>query len=157
MLTGFVKMIHWEKIRMIQSWTLWAFLKLQFSFIVIVWRKQVIQVCNALEQWINNDWIYIFGWINPLIYRHCMLEYCWICIFYFVPSILFNLVAPGFFSVGGDRKFSVLWIFGSILLCALAMLCKEQGITVLVSENMYTFETELQIKYSICYWHIYVR
>ncbi|XDV30346.1 hypothetical protein PO909_033281 [Leuciscus waleckii] len=32
---------------------------------------------------------------------------------------------------GGDRKFSVLWIFGSILLCAVAMLCKEQGITVL--------------------------
>ncbi|XP_043104212.1 protein O-mannosyl-transferase TMTC4 isoform X2 [Puntigrus tetrazona] len=32
---------------------------------------------------------------------------------------------------GGDKKFSVLWIFGSILLCAVAMLCKEQGITVL--------------------------
>uniref|UniRef100_A0A8C1ZMS3 dolichyl-phosphate-mannose--protein mannosyltransferase n=1 Tax=Cyprinus carpio TaxID=7962 RepID=A0A8C1ZMS3_CYPCA len=32
---------------------------------------------------------------------------------------------------GGDKKFSVLWIFSSILLCAVAMLCKEQGITVL--------------------------
>uniref|UniRef100_A0A671Q1B6 dolichyl-phosphate-mannose--protein mannosyltransferase n=1 Tax=Sinocyclocheilus anshuiensis TaxID=1608454 RepID=A0A671Q1B6_9TELE len=32
---------------------------------------------------------------------------------------------------GGDKTFSVLWIFGSILLCAVAMLCKEQGITVL--------------------------
>uniref|UniRef100_A0A8C1ZM94 dolichyl-phosphate-mannose--protein mannosyltransferase n=1 Tax=Cyprinus carpio TaxID=7962 RepID=A0A8C1ZM94_CYPCA len=41
---------------------------------------------------------------------------------------------------GGDKKFSVLWIFSSILLCAVAMLCKEQGITVLVSENMYPFE-----------------
>uniref|UniRef100_A0A673K3D4 dolichyl-phosphate-mannose--protein mannosyltransferase n=2 Tax=Sinocyclocheilus TaxID=75365 RepID=A0A673K3D4_9TELE len=41
---------------------------------------------------------------------------------------------------GGDKKFSVLWIFGSILLCAVAMLCKEQGITVLVSENMHTFK-----------------
>uniref|UniRef100_A0A8C1IMF3 dolichyl-phosphate-mannose--protein mannosyltransferase n=1 Tax=Cyprinus carpio TaxID=7962 RepID=A0A8C1IMF3_CYPCA len=37
---------------------------------------------------------------------------------------------------GGDKKFPVLWIFSSILLCAVAMLCKEQGITVLVSENM---------------------
>uniref|UniRef100_A0A8C1X6F9 dolichyl-phosphate-mannose--protein mannosyltransferase n=1 Tax=Cyprinus carpio TaxID=7962 RepID=A0A8C1X6F9_CYPCA len=37
-----------------------------------------------------------------------------------------------FLSVGGDKKFSVLWIFGSILLCAVAMLCKEQGITVLI-------------------------
>uniref|UniRef100_A0A8C1Y5S4 dolichyl-phosphate-mannose--protein mannosyltransferase n=1 Tax=Cyprinus carpio TaxID=7962 RepID=A0A8C1Y5S4_CYPCA len=33
---------------------------------------------------------------------------------------------------GGDKKFSVLWIFSSILLCAVAMLCKEQGITVLI-------------------------
>ncbi|XP_052004901.1 protein O-mannosyl-transferase TMTC4-like [Xyrauchen texanus] len=32
---------------------------------------------------------------------------------------------------GGDNKFSVFCIIGSILLCALAMLCKEQGITVL--------------------------
>ncbi|TRY82465.1 hypothetical protein DNTS_032809 [Danionella cerebrum] len=32
---------------------------------------------------------------------------------------------------GGNKKFSLLWIFGSILLCAVAMLCKEQGITVL--------------------------
>uniref|UniRef100_A0A8C1Q765 dolichyl-phosphate-mannose--protein mannosyltransferase n=1 Tax=Cyprinus carpio TaxID=7962 RepID=A0A8C1Q765_CYPCA len=32
---------------------------------------------------------------------------------------------------GGDKKFPVLWIFSSILLCAVAMLCKEQGITVL--------------------------
>ncbi|XP_051998283.1 protein O-mannosyl-transferase TMTC4-like isoform X1 [Xyrauchen texanus] len=32
---------------------------------------------------------------------------------------------------GGDKKLSVLCIIGSILLCAVAMLCKEQGITVL--------------------------
>lgn len=32
---------------------------------------------------------------------------------------------------GSDKKFSVSWIIGSILLCAVAMLCKEQGITVL--------------------------
>lgn len=34
----------------------------------------------------------------------------------------------------GDKpeKFSVPWIIISLLLCAVAMLCKEQGITVLV-------------------------
>ncbi|XP_057192408.1 protein O-mannosyl-transferase TMTC4 isoform X1 [Triplophysa rosa] len=32
---------------------------------------------------------------------------------------------------GSDKKFSVSWMMGSILLCAVAMLCKEQGITVL--------------------------
>ncbi|XP_051564756.1 protein O-mannosyl-transferase TMTC4-like isoform X3 [Myxocyprinus asiaticus] len=32
---------------------------------------------------------------------------------------------------GGDKTLSVLCIIGSILLCAVAMLCKEQGITVL--------------------------
>uniref|UniRef100_A0A8C2IEJ4 dolichyl-phosphate-mannose--protein mannosyltransferase n=1 Tax=Cyprinus carpio TaxID=7962 RepID=A0A8C2IEJ4_CYPCA len=51
---------------------------------------------------------------------------------------------------GGDKKFPVLWIFSSILLCAVAMLCKEQGITVLVSENMYPFERVAgQIKLSL--------
>lgn len=29
-------------------------------------------------------------------------------------------------------EFSLHWIFASLLLCAVAMLCKEQGITVLV-------------------------
>ncbi|XP_063069680.1 protein O-mannosyl-transferase TMTC4 [Engraulis encrasicolus] len=35
------------------------------------------------------------------------------------------------FRGGTDRNFSVLWIIFSLLLCAAAMLCKEQGITVL--------------------------
>ncbi|CAG07292.1 unnamed protein product, partial [Tetraodon nigroviridis] len=34
---------------------------------------------------------------------------------------------------GTDDRFSVQWVVVSILLCAAAMLCKEQGITVLVS------------------------
>uniref|UniRef100_A0A3Q1FK11 dolichyl-phosphate-mannose--protein mannosyltransferase n=1 Tax=Acanthochromis polyacanthus TaxID=80966 RepID=A0A3Q1FK11_9TELE len=33
-----------------------------------------------------------------------------------------------------DDRFSVQWVVVSLLLCAAAMLCKEQGITVLVSE-----------------------
>lgn len=32
---------------------------------------------------------------------------------------------------GGDDRFSVQWVVASLLLCAAAMLCKEQGITVL--------------------------
>uniref|UniRef100_A0A3Q3SLX5 dolichyl-phosphate-mannose--protein mannosyltransferase n=1 Tax=Mastacembelus armatus TaxID=205130 RepID=A0A3Q3SLX5_9TELE len=34
----------------------------------------------------------------------------------------------------GNDRFSVHWVMVSLLLCAAAMLCKEQGITVLVSE-----------------------
>ncbi|XP_056321437.1 protein O-mannosyl-transferase TMTC4 isoform X1 [Danio aesculapii] len=51
-----------------------------------------------------------------------------LCALFFQLSFLVYCKA---FQVGGDKKFSVLWIFGSILLCAVAMLCKEQGITAL--------------------------
>uniref|UniRef100_A0A3Q3GCZ8 dolichyl-phosphate-mannose--protein mannosyltransferase n=1 Tax=Labrus bergylta TaxID=56723 RepID=A0A3Q3GCZ8_9LABR len=37
-----------------------------------------------------------------------------------------------------DDRFSVQWVVVSLLLCAAAMLCKEQGITVLVSEILRT-------------------
>lgn len=45
-----------------------------------------------------------------------------------------NQSGLGFLFSGSDRngRFSVQWVVVSILLCAAAMLCKEQGITVLV-------------------------
>ncbi|XP_043927170.1 protein O-mannosyl-transferase TMTC4 [Protopterus annectens] len=58
-----------------------------------------------------------------------------LCAFFFVLSFLSYCGA--FFQYHREGQFSTAWILLSLLLCALAMLCKEQGITVLGVNAVY--------------------
>lgn len=55
-----------------------------------------------------------------------------------MPVIRF-VVAVVFAGSDKDYRFSVQWVVVSILLCAAAMLFKEQGITVLVQSIFFCF------------------
>uniref|UniRef100_A0A8C7SW94 dolichyl-phosphate-mannose--protein mannosyltransferase n=1 Tax=Oncorhynchus mykiss TaxID=8022 RepID=A0A8C7SW94_ONCMY len=56
-----------------------------------------------------------------------------LCALFFQLSFLTYCKA---FRGGSEEKFSIHWIAVSLLLCAAAMLCKEQGITVLVGASI---------------------
>ncbi|MBN3285834.1 TMTC4 protein, partial [Polyodon spathula] len=53
----------------------------------------------------------------------------------FLAALLFGSASSSHRKCNKQDKFSIPWILFSILLCAVAMLCKEQGITVLVCVN----------------------
>lgn len=65
-------------------------------------------VCVCVKNWRHQTW-------SRLLF----------CCFFFLPA----LCSP---ESDRDDRFSVRWVVVSLSLCAVAMLCKEQGITVLV-------------------------
>lgn len=54
-------------------------------------------------------------------------------------SLTGSVLVSVFSGSGGDDRFSVQWVAVSLSLCAAAMLCKEQGITVLVQSFVVFF------------------